>query len=289
MFAPIAAALFVVLQAPLSHPAPEVPIVTWQTSLKGAVTETDGPLLRLGGGSGWSRSLVPELDYVLRLQYRLATPDAHGAVLVRAVSRRSNSWADSGYRVVLGSSPTLPDGSVVTLSRESGTMRAHADIQPTSDAWHDLEITCRGNHVVVRIDNIETASLDGDEPIAGAVGLEHSAGTLEFRNIRYQALPSPPWSDAVAIDRPDFAGTKPRALKMAQPNFKGAKGTLVSTTELLIGVDGAVQGVRLTKSSEPDFDAAALAAAWKWQFTPAVVNGHPVPVIVKIDMTYGGR
>lgn len=148
MFVPIAAALFAVLQAPLSHPAPEVPIVTWETSLKGTVTETDGPLLRLSGGSGWSRSLVPELDYILRLQYRLATPDAHGA---------------------------------------------------------------------------------------------------------------------------------------AQPTFSGAKGTLVSSTEILVGVDGNVQGVRLTKSSRPDFDAAALAAAWKWQFTPAVVNGRPVPVIVKID------
>jgi TonB family protein len=54
--------------------------------------------------------------------------------------------------------------------------------------------------------------------------------------------------------------------------------------QIEIGADGRVEGVTVAQSAGPDFDAAALAAARRFVFAPAEIDGKPAPV--KITYRY---
>ena len=58
--------------------------------------------------------------------------------------------------------------------------------------------------------------------------------------------------------------------------------------DLTVGVDGKVRDVLLVTSLDPEhgLDEAALTAAGRYVFTPAMLNGQPVPVRVRIDMHF---
>jgi TonB family protein len=55
--------------------------------------------------------------------------------------------------------------------------------------------------------------------------------------------------------------------------------------ELTIGTDGRVTDVKVVRSI-PQLDAAAIAAAKQWQFTPVLQNGVPVPVIMTATVDF---
>jgi protein TonB len=59
--------------------------------------------------------------------------------------------------------------------------------------------------------------------------------------------------------------------------------------EVVIGVDGKVQDARVLRSI-PLLDQAAVDAVRQWEFTPTLLNGTPVPVImtVTVQFTTGG-
>lgn len=55
--------------------------------------------------------------------------------------------------------------------------------------------------------------------------------------------------------------------------------------EATIGVDGRVQQARVLRS-KPLLDEAALAAVRQWVFTPTLLNGAPVPVIMTVTVHF---
>lgn len=55
--------------------------------------------------------------------------------------------------------------------------------------------------------------------------------------------------------------------------------------EATIGADGRVKEARLLKSI-PLLDRAALDAVMQWQFTPTLLNGVPVPVIMTVTVDF---
>ena len=60
-------------------------------------------------------------------------------------------------------------------------------------------------------------------------------------------------------------------------------GTVV--LEALVDEQGRVADARVIKST-PLLDRAALDAAKLWEFTPTVVNGEAVPVLVMLEMNF---
>ena len=52
-----------------------------------------------------------------------------------------------------------------------------------------------------------------------------------------------------------------------------------------IGPDGRVQDVRVLRSI-PLLDAAAIEAVKQWQYTPTLLNGVPVPVIMTVTVNF---
>ena len=55
--------------------------------------------------------------------------------------------------------------------------------------------------------------------------------------------------------------------------------------EAVIGVDGRVQQARILRS-KPLLDDAALTAVRQWTFTPTLLNGVPVPVIMTVTVNF---
>jgi protein TonB len=55
--------------------------------------------------------------------------------------------------------------------------------------------------------------------------------------------------------------------------------------EATIGPNGNVQEAKVLRSI-PLLDAAALDAVRQWQFTPTLLNGVPVPVIMTVTVNF---
>ena len=55
--------------------------------------------------------------------------------------------------------------------------------------------------------------------------------------------------------------------------------------ELIVGVDGSVTDARVLRPA-PMLDQAALEAVRQWKYTPTLLNGAPVPVIMTVTVTF---
>ena len=113
------------------------------------------------------------------------------------------------------------------------------------------------------------------------------------------------WSFGVAIER-IFTFTQARnqsklfapqvakhlkegRLKDARPVYpaiaQSARVQGVVIIEATIGPNGAVQEAKVLRSI-PLLDQAALDAVRQWQFTPTLLNGVPVPVIMTVTVNF---
>jgi protein TonB len=55
--------------------------------------------------------------------------------------------------------------------------------------------------------------------------------------------------------------------------------------EALISEDGTVRDVRVLRP-EPVFEQAAIAAVRQWRFSPTLLNGEPVPVVMTVTVGF---
>jgi protein TonB len=58
--------------------------------------------------------------------------------------------------------------------------------------------------------------------------------------------------------------------------------------EAIVGVDGSVTQVRVTKSLDNTYglDQAAIDAARQWKFKPGTLEGTPVPVLITLILEF---
>jgi protein TonB len=69
------------------------------------------------------------------------------------------------------------------------------------------------------------------------------------------------------------------------PIAQSARVQGVVILEATIGPNGSVQDVRVLRSI-PLLDAAAIEAVRQWQYTPTLLNGVPVPVIMTVTVNF---
>ena len=55
--------------------------------------------------------------------------------------------------------------------------------------------------------------------------------------------------------------------------------------EATIDIDGKVIGARVLRSI-PALDDAAVGAVKQWEFTPTLLNGLPVPIIMSVTVNF---
>ena len=132
---------------------------------------------------------------------------------------------------------------------------------------------------------------------AGYLGFAGDRGTMEYRAI--SVVPNDDGSDCiksaadsglVVLRANPREMTLPTVLKEIKPRYTAdAMAREVEGAVLLEAVvlqDGRVGPVCVVKTLDPDLDLQAVAAAKAWRFRPAAQNGHPVPVLVTIELTF---
>jgi periplasmic protein TonB len=55
--------------------------------------------------------------------------------------------------------------------------------------------------------------------------------------------------------------------------------------EALIGEDGSIRAGKLLRPT-PLFEEAAIAAVRQWRFSPTLLNGEPVPLVMTVTVAF---
>ena len=98
--------------------------------------------------------------------------------------------------------------------------------------------------------------------------------------------PPPPPSAPVRVGGNIKAPTKTQDVKPVYPPIaQSARVQGVVIIEATIGADGRVKDAKVLRSI-PLLDQAALDAVKQWQFTPTLLNGVPVPVIMTVTVNF---
>jgi len=56
--------------------------------------------------------------------------------------------------------------------------------------------------------------------------------------------------------------------------------------ETVIATDGTVKDIEVIRSAHPLLDAAAIEAVSQWAFTPTLLNGEPVELVMSVNVTF---
>jgi protein TonB len=101
---------------------------------------------------------------------------------------------------------------------------------------------------------------------------------------------APPPSAPVEPIRVGGTIRPPLKIRDAQPVYSpfaiAARMEGIVIIDATIGVDGQVLNVRLLRSVGQLLDQAALDAVRQWQFTPSLLNGVPVPVLMTVTVRF---
>ena len=101
--------------------------------------------------------------------------------------------------------------------------------------------------------------------------------------------PPPPPPPPPAPVRVGGAIKQPTKIKDQRPVYppiaQSARVQGVVIIEAVIGPDGRVQEAKVLRSI-PLLDAAALDAVKQWTYTPTLLNGQPVPVIMTVTVNF---
>jgi TonB family protein len=105
----------------------------------------------------------------------------------------------------------------------------------------------------------------------------------------FDRVPPAPWGEGVV--RASYLRTLPTKVKHASPQFPaealqpGVRATVVVETR--IEADGRIVHARVIRSS-PVFDQSVLDAVLQWEYTPTVINGVAIPVLLTVTVHFTG-
>jgi protein TonB len=132
----------------------------------------------------------------------------------------------------------------------------------------------------------ETALEMTQEPVAG--GIEGVVEGLGTQLITADALPliREPAVEPVRLSSGIKLPTRIKDVPPVYPEIaRKARVQGVVILEAIIGVDGKVQQARVLRSV-PLLDQAALNAVQLWEYTPTLLSGRPVPIIMTVTVQF---
>jgi len=85
----------------------------------------------------------------------------------------------------------------------------------------------------------------------------------------------------------------PKPIHMVNPKYPDrAVGKRIEATVLVmltIPPDGLPKDIKIAEGFRPDFDESAIDAARQWRFRPAIRDGKPIEVTVKLQFLFKPR
>lgn len=134
---------------------------------------------------------------------------------------------------------------------------------------------------------VATAGAGEPPPPAGVRTLDLTAAKGP-RGWRFVSLSE---ADKARLSAPRVGGTirEPKKLKDVKPVYpewaKEARIQGIVVLECVISTEGDVIEVKVLRSV-PDLDEAAIRAVRKWKYTPTLLDGKPVPVIMVVTVSF---
>jgi TonB family protein len=126
-------------------------------------------------------------------------------------------------------------------------------------------------------------------PSRAVIGIENGGGALDSVGmVEHVAPPPPPPSPQTPIHL--RSGMEPpRKIVDARPSYpaiaQAARVGGVVILEAVIDAQGHVEAVRVLRSI-PLLDRAAVDAVKQWTFTPTLLNGVPVPIVMTVTVNF---
>jgi protein TonB len=114
----------------------------------------------------------------------------------------------------------------------------------------------------------------------GAVGLDAAVGNAAPPPPPPGPKPPVPWHSGITAPRKVF-DVSPKYPELA----RAARVEGIVIIEATIDATGKVESARILRSKEP-LDQAALDAVLQWRFTPALLNGEPIPVVMTVTVNF---
>jgi TonB family protein len=119
-----------------------------------------------------------------------------------------------------------------------------------------------------------------------------------FQDLAREALAPPPPPVVVEAPPPalvrdyrrlytpeDADVVPPVIVRQSFPNFPGRLvSAAAGTVEVVVDATGAVESVEMIDSAHPQYDKLAVAAARRWEYEPARVDGVPVKYVKRVQI-----
>ncbi len=135
-------------------------------------------------GTGWVLTQKEYSDFRLRLKLWI-TPGGNSGVAIRDPSRARGprTPAHMGYEIAIVDSPRA--------KMQTGSIYALVPAPPEklkSGDWNELLITCRGQHIEVRLNGEKVAEVDNDRSRRGVIGFQMHARnmTVKFKDVEIE-------------------------------------------------------------------------------------------------------
>lgn len=171
----------------------------WVIESGGDFSVKDGVLV-VNKGTGWLRSAEEFGDFTLEMEFRFLEKEANSGIFIRTGPTSKddeNGWPDNGYQVqcmdiITGDRPLATMIPYGAAGFEDGDAQSDLEAlarayRPTGE-WNEVEITCRGEDITVRLNGEVITTSSKIKKLRGHVGIQAEHGLLEFRRIDIKVL-----------------------------------------------------------------------------------------------------
>ncbi len=158
----------------------------------------DGKLLCKGKPAGYLITKKSDYEnYVLTLQWRWPEKGGNNGVLVHVTKPGElGVWPKSlevqladknaGDFWVIGTTIEIPD--VEKRRKDRRHLNLTDDSEKPLGEWNDLEVTCRGDEVIVKVNGVTVNHATKCSQAKGAIALQSEGTPIEFRDIKLRNL-----------------------------------------------------------------------------------------------------
>jgi TonB family protein len=169
---------------------------------------------------------------------------------------------------------------------------AAESIKAAQDAWAalDAELKVQEGKWFKSYDKAKelaaAAKAAGDKAAADAVAAKAEADAIAAKEKAEAEVREKAKAEAVRVGGKIRPPTKVKDVKPVYPDAaKSGRVQGVVIVEATIGADGKVIDAKVLRSV-PMLDQAALDAVKQWEFTPTLLNGKPVPVVMTVTINF---
>ena len=231
-------------------------------------------------------------QYEGEIRYRMAASDeASVRALLEAFASAWNAKNDAAIAALAGAEQqgeAAGTGSRSSLLEQFTGERASAD-------W-DMELEPAFQHIqFLRPDVAVVRQLFHRERPSGARGpVKRESSLLEAtarkRGDSWTLLAWYPLAGPPSTGRWLFPGIEePRKVKHVEPihpdlALRGPVSAIV-TLEAEVDASGHVAAVRIVRGGRP-FDDAAIRAVRQWEYAPTLLEGVPIPIVIRVDVPF---